>query len=101
NYFQAKVLRRTMVLAYSRPGHEFDRNLDQFALLDAGYKWVDSFQRTETRRTSAYVRYFIDNISNEKGEVNVDVAQKFWQYYESERATHDKLPDLKAGQPAQ
>lgn len=97
NYFQAKVLRRTMVLVFDRPGDEFYRDLDRFELLRHGYQWVESFQRTDIRRTAAYAKYFLANISDEKGSLNTSVKDQFWPYYEELRGANGKLPDLKAG----
>ncbi len=101
NYFQTRVLRRTMTLSFDRPGDEFYRDLDRFQLARFGYEWVESFQRTDIRRTAAYARYFLGNISDEKGTLNTTVKDEFWPYYEEERAANDKLPDLKAGLNAQ
>ncbi len=97
NYFQTRVLRRTMVMVYDRPGDEFFRDLDAFALTKAGYQWVASFQRTDVRKTIAYANYFLANITDEKGGVNAPVKEQFWPYYDELRTTHTTLPDLKAG----
>jgi hypothetical protein len=97
NYFQTRVLRRTLVLTYERPGDEFSRDLDHFKLSRNGYQWVESFQRTDVRRTGAYARFFLANISDEKGALNAAVKEQFWPYYEEQRAANAKLPDLKAG----
>jgi len=95
NYFLAKTMRRTYVLHFDRPGDEFFRDLDRFDLGRAGYEWVDSFQRTEARRTSAYARYFLDGIADEKGNLNSAIKDQFWPYYDDQRAKFDKLPDVK------
>ncbi len=97
NYFQTRVMRRTMVLEYNRPGDEFFRDTDRFELAFSGYRWVESFQRTDVRRTIAYARYYLANISDEKGVLNAPVQEQFWPYYEELRAANDKLPDIKAG----
>jgi hypothetical protein len=101
NYFQTRVLRRTMVLEFARPGDEFGRNLDRFTLDVCGYRWVESFQRTDVRRTIAYARYFLDNLANEKGAPDQQVQDQFWPYYDELRAANAKLPDLKPGQNQQ
>jgi hypothetical protein len=85
------------VLTYERPGDEFSRDLDHFKLSRNGYQWVESFQRTDVRRTGAYARFFLANISDEKGALNAAVKEQFWPYYEEQRAANAKLPDLKAG----
>lgn len=97
NYFQTRVLRRTMVLTFDRPGDEFFRDLDRFRLASHGYRWVESFQRTDIKRTGAYARYFLSNIADEKGGLNATVKEQFWPYYDELRTANDKLPDLKAG----
>lgn len=101
NYFQLHVLRRTMVLEFSRPGDEFSRDLDRFVLASSGYRWVESFQRTDVRRTMAYARYFLANLADEKGAVNTQVQDQFWPYYDEQRAANGKLPDLKPAQNPQ
>ena len=95
NYFLAKTMRRTYVLHFDRPGDEFFRDLDRFDLGRAGYEWGASFQRTEARRTSAYARYFLDGIADEKGNLNSAIKDQFWPYYDDQRAKFDKLPDVK------
>lgn len=97
NYFQTRVLRRTLVMAYERPGDEFFRDLDRFELTRHGYQWVESFQRTDVRRTGAYARYFLSNIADDKGGLNTAVKDQFWPYYDEQRTANAKLPDLKAG----
>ena len=97
NYFQTRVLRRTMVLEFDRPGDEFYRDLDRFELASQGYRWVESFQRTDVKRTIAYAKYYLTNIADEKGTLNGPVQEQFWPYYEDLRAANAKLPDLKAG----
>ena len=97
NYFQTRVLRRTMVLTFNRPGDEFYRDLDRFELVRSGYQWVESFQRTDIKRTAAYARYFLTNIADEKGALNTAVQDQFWPYYDELRSANDKLPDMKAG----
>ena len=95
NYFLAKTMRRTYVLHFDRPGDEFFRDLDRFDLGRAGYEWVDSFQRTDARRTSSYARYFLDGIADEKGNINGTIHDQFWPYYDAQRAKFGKLPDVK------
>jgi hypothetical protein len=97
NYFQTRVLRRTMVLTFDRPGDEFFRDLDRFTLARHNYQWVESFQRTDIKRTGASARYFLANIADEKGGLNTTVKDQFWPYYDELRAANDKLPDMKAG----
>lgn len=97
NYFQTRVLRRTVVLTFDRPGDEFFRDLDRFKLIRHGYQWVESFQRTDIKRTGAYARFFLSNIVDEKGALNTAVQDQFWPYYDELRAANGKLPDLKAG----
>ena len=97
NYFQTRVLRRTMVLTFNRPGDEFFRDLDRFELARHGYQWVESFQRTDIKRTGAYARFFLSNIADEKGGLNTTVKDQFWPYYDELRTANDKLPDMKAG----
>jgi hypothetical protein len=96
NYFQTRVMRRTMVLTFDRPGDEFFRDIDRFKLSRHGYQWVESFQRTDIKRTGAYARYFLSNIADDKGALNAAVQDQFWPYYDEQRATHATLPDLKA-----
>lgn len=99
NYFQTRVLRRTMVLQFDRPGDEFSRDLDRFVLASHGYRWVESFQRTDVRRTIAYARFFLDNLADEKGALNTQTMDQFWPYYDEQRQAHATLPDLKPGDP--
>jgi hypothetical protein len=101
NYFQTRVLRRTIVVQFDRPGDEFSRDLDKFVLSSSGYRWVESFQRTDVRRTVAYARYFLSNLADEKGTLNTQVQEQFWPYYEEQRAGNGKLPDLKPAQNPQ
>lgn len=95
NYFTTKVMRRTMMLSYVRPGDEFHRDLDAFTLVEHGYRWDDRFVDVAARQTIAYARYFLDNIADDKGNVNVTVRDLFWPYYDEQRAAHSGLPDLK------
>jgi hypothetical protein len=96
NYFNAKVRRRTYVLHFERPGDEYYRDLDRFRLVQSGYEWVDTFQRTDTKRMSSYARYFLDNIVSENGQMNAEVQQQFWTFHDGNRARYgDKLPDIK------
>jgi len=97
NYFQARVMRRTMVLSFVRPGDEFFRDLDKFDMVGHGYRWVDSFQRTDVKRMISYSRYLLGNIADEKGAINTPVHDQFWPYYDELRAANAKLPDLKPG----
>lgn len=100
NYFQARVLRRTMVVEFTRPGDEFSRHQDRFVLGNWGYRWVDTFQRVDTRRTSAYARYFLDNVADEKGAPNAAIQAEFWPFYEQLRAQYgEKLPALQPEKP--
>lgn len=95
NYFLSRTMRRTFVMRFDRPGDEFFRDLDRFDLVRSGYEWVDSFQRTEARRTSSYARYFLEGIADEKGLLNSTLYDQFWPYYDEQRAKFGKLPDVK------
>lgn len=98
NYANVRVLRRVYVLHYQRPGDEFYRDQDRFVLAQGGWEWVDTFQRLAKRSDVAYVRYFLDNLVDEKGNRNTALEEQFWPYYSKVRAAYpdagEKLPDL-------
>jgi hypothetical protein len=97
NYADMRLLRRTMVLHYDRPGDEYFRNLDRFLLTRWGWEWVPAFERLDTRRAMAYATYYLNNIADDQGKLHSDVEKEYWQYYDADRAQHpgnDKLPDL-------
>lgn len=95
NYARTKVLRRVYVLRYERPGDEFYRDQDRFALQNAGWEWVETFQRLQKRSDMAYARYFLANIADDKNAPVEAIESKFWPYYEAVRAgAGDKLPDI-------
>ncbi len=105
NYLQTRVMRRVYVLRYDHPGDEFYRDQDPFVLAKSGWEWLNTFQRVQTRADMAYARYFLDNITDEKGERKPAVEDEFWPYYGKARETRpqagEKLPDLedKASKP--
>jgi hypothetical protein len=100
NYLASRVMRRVYVLHYSRPGDEFYRNLDRFSLEKGGWEWVNTFQRIRERKNVAYVRYFLNNLTDEKGVRQPEIEKSFWEYYgvvrseEYPKAGDEKLPDL-------
>lgn len=98
NYLEARFFRRQYVLHYEYPGDEFYRDLDRFTLAKSGWEWVPTFQRNSQRRTVAYSRYYLNNITSEKGDaLNKPVEEDFWAMYNEARAAKaDKLPDLQS-----
>ncbi len=98
NYLQTRVMRRVFVLRYDRPGDEYYRDQDPFVLVKSGWEWMNTFQRVQTRADMAYSRYFLDNITDEKGERSPAVEDEFWPYYGKAREARpqagEKLPDL-------
>jgi hypothetical protein len=92
NYLATRILRRTMVLDYRRVGDEFHRADNPFRLNNASYRWIETFQRLDQRRTMALARFYMAN----DGAMPPETQQEFWSWYEQSRATQgDKLPDLK------
>jgi len=100
NYLAMKVLRRTMTLSYHRPGDEFHRNAVPYTLTEAGYRWIETFQRIDKRRTMAMTRFYIDGLYDADHKLRPEVEAQFWTWYEQTRAAYpdaaDKLPDLAA-----
>lgn len=97
NYANTRIMRRVYVLHYSRPGDEFFRDQDRFVLERGGWEWIDTFQRLQKRSDAAYARFYLDNITDEKGDRQPAIEEKFWPYYEDVRArAGDKLPDLQS-----
>ena len=100
NYVAARFLRRVYTLHYSRPGDEYFRNLDRFTLEKGGWEWINTFERLKQRKSVAYARYFLTNITDDKNVRQPKVEEELWEYYSGARAEFpsagDKLPDLKA-----
>ncbi len=100
NYLQTRVMRRVYVLHYDRPGDEFNRDQDPFRLTKGGWEWLNTFQRVSTRADMAYARYFLGNITDEKGDRSDAVEGEFWPYYQKARDARpqagEKLPDLES-----
>jgi hypothetical protein len=100
NWLAMRVLRRSMVLEYRRPGDEFYRETDRYILQDARYRWLDTFQRLDTRQTMSLTKYYFDNIQGRDNKLQTAVEQDFWRWYGKIRAERpnagDKLPDLEA-----
>lgn len=100
NYLAMRLMRRTMVLKYLRPGDEFNREVDQFTLLNASYQWVDTFQRLDKRKTMALTKHYLDNVRGADSKRKPEVEQAFWKWYAQFRSDRpqaaDKLPDLEA-----
>lgn len=100
NYVAARYMRRVYVLHYTRPGDEHFRHLDEFELQKGGWEWVNTFQRLEQRKSMAYAKYFLTNITDAKDVRQPKVEEELWEYYDAVRAEKanagDKLPDLKA-----
>lgn len=102
NYLEQPIRRRTFVLKYHRPGDEFFRDLDSFDQVEAGWAWVDSYQRQRTRSTVAYSRWFLNTVNDGKGGLNPAINGAFWPWYAKVREEYapkvkdpDKdLPDL-------
>jgi len=103
NYADTRVLRRVYTLNYSRSGDEFYRDQDRFTLDDSGWRWTDTFQRLHIRADMAYARYFVENITDDKGERQPAVEARFWNYYRKVRADYPdadpkQLPDIEKDQ---
>ncbi len=100
NYVAARFLRRVFTLHYSRPGDEYFRNLDRFTLEKGGWEWVNTFERLKQRKSVAYAKYFLTNITDDKNVRQPKVEDELWEYYSGARTEFpnagDKLPDLKA-----
>jgi hypothetical protein len=100
NYLASRFMRRDYVLHYARPGDEYFRNLDRFELTKGGWEWVNTFQRLKERKSIAYARYFLNNITDEKNVRQPEVEKELWEYYGKVRteeypsAGDAKLPDL-------
>lgn len=102
NYLEQPIRRRTFVLKYNRPGDEYFRDLDSFDQVEAGWIWVDSYQRQRTRSTVAYSRWFLNTVNDGKGGLNPAINGAFWPWYAKVRDEYvpkvkepDKdLPDL-------
>ena len=101
NYLATRVNRRVYVLHYTRPGDEYYRNLDRFTLEKGGWEWVNTFQRLKQRKSVAYTRYFLGNITDDKNVRQAKIEDELWEYYGDVRTKEfpsagEKLPDLKA-----
>jgi hypothetical protein len=100
NYVAARYARRVYVLRYVRPGDEHFRHLDEFILQKGGWEWVNTFQRLDQRKSIAYAKYFLTNITDTKDVRQPKVEEELWEYYDAVRAAKPdaaaKLPDLKA-----
>jgi hypothetical protein len=100
NYVSARYLRRVYVLNYVRPGDEHFRHLDDFTMVKGGWEWVNTFQRLDQRKSMAYAKYFLTNITDAKDARQPAVEEELWKYYDDVRAAKpaaaEKLPDLKA-----
>ena len=100
NYVESRYLRRVYTIHYHRPGDEFFRHLDEFEMVKNGWEWVNTFQRLEQRKSMAYAKFFLNNITDEKDVRQEKVEEELWQYYDAVRTDNpeagDKLPDLKA-----
>lgn len=100
NYVAARYMRRVYVLHYTRPGDEHFRHLDEFELQKGGWEWVNTFQRLDQRKSMAYAKYFLTNITDAKDVRQPKVEEELWEYYDAVRAEKpnagEKLPDLKA-----
>jgi hypothetical protein len=83
-----------------RPGDEHFRHLDEYELVKGGWEWVNTFQRLHQRKSIAYAKYFLGNITDAKDVRQPKVEEELWEYYDAVRAAKpdagDKLPDLKA-----
>lgn len=103
NYLESRFQRRAFVLHYALLGDEYFRDRDRFELVKAGWEWLPTFQRNDKRRTMAYSRYFLENITTDKADsVNSETATRFWNWYDEQRKAQEvrekvpQLPDLKA-----
>lgn len=100
NYVAARYARRVYVLHYNRPGDEHFRHLDEFELVKGGWEWVNTFQRLGQRKSIAYAKYFLSNITDAKDVRQPKVEEELWEYYDGVRAAKpdagEKLPDLKS-----
>jgi hypothetical protein len=100
NYVQARYARRVYTLHYVRPGDEHFRQLDDYQLVKGGWEWTNTFQRLHQRKSMAYAKYFLTNITDAKDARQPKVEDEAWQYYDGVRAEKpdagEKLPDLKA-----
>lgn len=66
DYFNTRILRRTYVMEYARPGDEYFLHYAPFTMTDSGWRWEPTFQRLRHRATIAYVKYFFENIRLEQ-----------------------------------
>jgi hypothetical protein len=100
NYVASRFMRRVYTLRYVRPGDEHFRHLDEYELVKGGWEWVNTFQRLHQRKSIAYAKYFLGNITDAKDVRQPKVEDELWEYYDAVRAAKpdagDKLPDLKA-----
>ncbi len=100
NYVAARFMRRVYTLRYVRPGDEHFRHLDEYELVKGGWEWVNTFQRLHQRKSVAYAKYFLGNITDAKNVRQPKVEEELWEYYDAVRAAKpaaaEKLPDLKA-----
>jgi len=100
NYVASRFMRRVYTLRYVRPGDEHFRHLDEYELVKGGWEWVNTFQRLHQRKSIAYAKYFLGNITDAKDVRQPKVEEELWEYYDAVRAAKpdaaEKLPDLKA-----
>jgi len=66
DYFNARILRRTYVMEFARPGDEYFLDQAGFELERHGWEWKPAFNRIARRSTMAYAKYFMDNIELDK-----------------------------------
>ena len=94
NYLDARFFRRVFVLHYSYPGDEFYRDLDSYVLVKEGWEWISTFQRNAQRKTMAYSRYYLDNITTQNSDIlNAPVEAEFWPEYNRIRAQQGDVPE--------
>ena len=100
NYVGSRFMRRVYVLHYTRPGDEHFRHLDEYVLHKGGWEWVNTFQRLHQRKSIAYAKYFLTNITDAKDVRQPKVEEELWEYYDAVRTDKPDaaalLPDLKA-----
>ena len=91
DYFGARILRRTYVMTFSRPGDEHYLDLDKFTMTSKGWEWKPTFNRIARRASMAYAKYFLDNIQLDEERSaggkpqlhNPEVADAAMAYYDS------------------
>lgn len=89
DYVNTRILRRTYVASYRRPGDEYFLDLAEFTPHRSGWEWRPSFQRIRHRSSMAYSRYFLENIALEQESTDTDgkpllrnkqVEEEYWNY---------------------